>query len=147
MKELPITEFDMQTLPQFIQLAKAVLPFMEFNTQQALSPLLRAYDFSCTMNYYSRPESLRIAACSAKPHLSLNSSIQDIRSDENIMNVVLTYCPDNFKNILSNIKNYNKMSDLFNILNRDQNGSNSFFNPAQQKMYEAYTEQLNNLNL
>ena len=138
MKELPITEFDMQTLPQFIQLAKAVLPFMEFNTQQALSPLLRAYEFSCTMNYYSRP---------AKPHLSLNSSIQDILSDENIMNVVLTYCPDNFKNILSNIKNYNKMSDLFNILNRDQNGSNSFFNPAQQKMYEAYTEQLNNLNL
>ena len=63
------------------------------------------------------------------------------------MNVVLTYCPDNFKNILSNIKNYNKMSDLFNILNRDQNGSNIFFNPAQQKMYEAYTEQLNNLNL
>ena len=63
------------------------------------------------------------------------------------MNVVLTYCPDNFKNILSNIKNYNKMSDLFNILNREQNGSNSFFNPAQQKMYEAYTEQLNNLNL
>ena len=107
MKELPITEFDMQTLPQFIQLAKAVLPFMEFNTQQALSPLLRAYEFSCTMNYYSRPESLRIAACSAKPHLSLNSSIQDILSDENIMNVVLTYCPDNFKNILSNIKNYN----------------------------------------
>ena len=74
MKELPITEFDMQTLPQFIQLAKAILPFMEFNTQQTLSPLLRAYEFSCTMNYYSRPESLRIAACSAKPHLSLNIS-------------------------------------------------------------------------
>ena len=90
MKELPITEFDMQTLPQFIQLAKAILPFMEFNTQQTLSPLLRAYEFSCTMNYYSRPESLRIAACSAKPHLSLNSPIQDILSDENIMNVVLT---------------------------------------------------------
>ena len=125
MKELPITEFDMQTLPQFIQLAKAILPFMEFNTQQTLSPLLRAYEFSCTMNYYSRPESLRIAACSAKPHLSLN----------------------NLRNILSNFKNYNKMSDLFNILNRDQNGSNSFLNPAQQKMYEAYTEQLNNLNL
>ena len=135
MKELPITEFDMQTLPQFIQLAKAILPFMEFNTQQTLSPLLRAY------------ESLRIAACSAKPHLSLNSPIQDILSDENIMNVVLTYCPDNFKNILSNFKNYNKMSDLFNILNRDQNGNNSFLNPAQQKLYEAYAEQLNNLNL
>ena len=79
MKELPITEFDMQTLPQFIQLAKAILPFMEFNTQQTLSPLLRAYEFSCTMNYYSRPESLRIAACSAKPHLSLNSPIQDMK--------------------------------------------------------------------
>ena len=52
-----------------------------------------------------------------------------------------------FRSILSNFKNYNKMSDLFNILNRDQNGSNSFLNPAQQKMYEAYTEQLNNLNL
>ena len=129
MKELPITEFDMQTLPQFIQLAKAILPFMEFNTQQTLSPLLRAYEFSCTMNYYSRPESLRIAACSAKPHLSLNSPIQDILSDENIMNVILTYCPDNLRNILSNFKNYNKMSDLFNILNRDQNGSNSFLNP------------------
>jgi uridine kinase len=51
------------------------------------------------------------------------------------------------RNILSNFKNYNKMSDLFNILNRDQNVSNSFLNPAQQKMYEAYTEQLNNLNL
>ena len=121
--------------------------FVDKKVQQTLSPLLRAYEFSCTMNYYSRPESLRIAACSAKPHLSLNSPIQDILSDENIMNVILTYCPDNLRNILSNFKNYNKMSDLFNILNRDQNGSNSFLNPAQQKMYEAYTEQLNNLNL
>ncbi|MDO5338864.1 MAG: hypothetical protein Q4E78_01980 [Eubacteriales bacterium] len=147
MKELPITEFDMQTLPQFIQLAKAILPFMEFGTQQTLGTLLRAYEFSCTMNYYSRPESLRIAACSSKPHLSLNSPIQDILSDENIMNVILRYCPDNFKNVINNFKNYSKMSDLFNMMNPDQSGSNGFLNPAQQKMYEAYTEQLNNLNI
>lgn len=147
MKELPITEFDMQTLPQFIQLAKAVLPFMEFGTQQTLGTLLRAYEFSCTINYYSRPESLRIAACSTKPHLSLNSSLQDILSDDSIMNVILMYCPDNLKSILDNFKSYNKMSDLFNLLNRGQNGVNGFLNPAQQKMYEAYTEQLNNLNI
>ncbi len=147
MKELPITEFDMQTLPQFIQLAKAILPFMEFDTQQTLGTLLRAYEFSCTMNYYSRPESLRIAACSSKPHLSLNSPIQDILSDESIMNVILRYCPDNFKNVINNFKNYSKMSDLFNMMNPDQTGSNGFLNPAQQKMYEAYTEQLNNLNI
>lgn len=147
MKELPITEFDMQTLPQFIQLAKAILPFMEFGTQQTLGALLRAYEFSCTMNYYSRPESLRIAACSAKPHLSLNSPIQDILSDESIMSVILRYCPDNFRNVINNFKNYSKMSDLFNMINPDQSGGNSFLNPAQQKMYEAYTEQLNNLNI
>ncbi len=147
MKELPITEFDMQTLPQFIQLAKAILPFMEFDTQQTLGTLLRAYEFSCTMNYYSRPESLRIAACSSKPHLSLNSPIQDILSDKNIMSVILKYCPDNFKSVINNFKNYSKMSDLFNMMNHEQTGSNGFLNPAQQKMYEAYTEQLNNLNL
>lgn len=147
MKELPITEFDMQTLPQFIQLAKSILPFMEFQTQKDLGTLLRVYEFSCTMNYYSRPESLRIAACSAKPHLSLNSPIQDILSDESIMKVILMYCPDNIRNLLNNFKSYSKMSDLFNVLNHDQTGSNGFLNPAQQKMYEAYTEQLNNLNL
>ena len=142
MKELPITEFDMLTLPQYIQLAKSIIPFMEFGTQQTMSALLRAYEFSCTMNYYNRPESLRMAACSTKPHLSLNSSIQDILGDERIMSRVLKYSPDNFKNILSNIKSYNKMSDLFNILNKD---TNRMLNPAQQKMYEAYSEQLNNL--
>ena len=142
MKELPITEFDMLTLPQYIQLAKSIIPFMEFGTQQTMSALLRAYEFSCTMNYYNRPESLRMAACSTKPHLSLNSSIQDILGDERIMSTVLKYCPDNFKNILGNIKSYNKMSDLFNILNKD---TNRMLNPAQQKMYEAYSEQLNNL--
>ena len=119
MKELPITEFDMLTLPQYIQLAKSIIPFMEFGTQQTMSALLRAYEFSCTMNYYNRPESLRMAACSTKPHLSLNSSIQDILGDERIMSTVLKYSPDNFKNILSNIKSYNKMSDLFNIFNKD----------------------------
>ena len=144
MKELPITEFDMLTLPQYIQLAKSIIPFMEFGTQQTMSALLRAYEFSCTMNYYNRPESLRMAACSTKPHLSLNSSIQDILGDERIMSTVLKYSPDNFKNILGNIKSYNKMSDLFNILNKD---TNRMLNPAQQKMYEAYSEQLNNLNL
>ena len=144
MKELPITEFDMLTLPQYIQLAKSIIPFMEFGTQQTMSALLRAYEFSCTMNYYNRPESLRMAACSTKPHLSLNSSIQDILGDERIMSTVLKYSPDNFKNILGNIKSYNKMSDLFNILNKD---THSMLNPAQQKMYEAYSEQLNNLNL
>ena len=144
MKELPITEFDMLTLPQYIQLAKSIIPFMEFGTQQTMSALLRAYEFSCTMNYYNRPESLRMAACSTKPHLSLNSSIQDILGDERIMSTVLKYSPDNFKNILSNIKSYNKMSDLFNILNKD---THSMLNPAQQKMYEAYSEQLNNLHL
>ena len=142
MKELPITEFDMLTLPQYIQLAKSIIPFMEFGTQQTMSALLRAYEFSCTMNYYNRPESLRMAACSTKPHLSLNSSIQDILGDERIMSTVLKYSPDNFKNILSNIKSYNKMSDLFNILNKD---TNRMLNPAQQRMYEAYSEQLNNL--
>ena len=142
MKELPITEFDMLTLPQYIQLAKSIIPFMEFGTQQTMSALLRAYEFSCTMNYYNRPESLRMAACSTKPHLSLNSSIQDILGDERIMSTVLKYSPDNFKNILSNIKSYNKMSDLFNIFNKD---TNRMLNPAQQKMYEEYSEQLNNL--
>ena len=142
MKELPITEFDMLTLPQYIQLAKSIIPFMEFGTQQTMSALLRAYEFSCTMNYYNRPESLRMAACSTKPHLSLNSSIQDILGDERIMSTVLKYSPDNFKNILNNIKSYNKMSDLFNIFNKD---TNRMLNPAQQKMYEAYSEQLNNL--
>ena len=142
MKELPITEFDMLTLPQYIQLAKSIIPFMEFGTQQTMSALLRAYEFSCTMNYYNRPESLRMAACSTKPHLSLNSSVQDILGDERIMSTVLKYSPDNFKNILGNIKSYNKMSDLFNILNKD---THSMLNPAQQKMYEAYSEQLNNL--
>ena len=62
--------------------------------------------------------------------------------DERIMSTVLKYSPDNFKNILSNIKSYNKMSDLFNIFNKD---TNRMLNPAQQKMYEAYSEQLNNL--
>ena len=109
MKELPITEFDMLTLPQYIQLAKSIIPFIEFVTQQTMSAFLREYEFSCTMNYYNRPESLRMAACSTKPHLSLNSSIQDILGDERIISTVLKYSPDNFKNILSNIKSYNKM--------------------------------------
>ena len=70
-----------------------------------------------------------------------------IKMGKMLSTIVSQTCPDNFKNILSNFKNYNKMSDLFNILNRDQNGNNSFLNPAQQKLYEAYAEQLNNLNL
>ena len=144
MKEMPIPEFDMMTLPEYIHLVKAIIPFMEFGTQQTLSAMLRAYEFSCTINYYNRPESLRLAACSSKPHLSLNSSIQDIIGDDSIMEVILMYCPDNIKSIINNLKSYNKMSDLFNFINHE---SGNILNPAQQKMYETYSEQLNNLNI
>ena len=33
-KQIPVTEFDILTQPDYIQLIKAILPFMEYNMQR-----------------------------------------------------------------------------------------------------------------
>lgn len=143
MNNIPITEFDRMTIPQSIQLAKGLLAFMEYSVQQEVSKIIRIYEFLYTMDYFNKPESLRLAACSAKPHISLNSSVTDILNDEEIMNVLLCYSPDNLKSILKSFKQYNTMSDLFNQLNSNLSG----LTPDQKQLYNTFRSQLDNLKI
>ena len=105
MEQLPITEFDLMTLPSNIQLFKALIPFLEYNLQGSLALILRAYEYSYTAGFYKNPDNLRVAACSTKPHINLSSSINELLNNDEILTAIKPYCPENLKQILDNMSN------------------------------------------
>lgn len=170
-KKLPITPFDLITLPQSMQMFKAIIPYMDYNLQKNLSMLIRMNEFEQTMHFYNSPHS-RNAFKSCSSNISFNSgSINDFFSNPEIVNSILIYCPEKYASMINNFRNFSTMSDLFNsfndnsqkgndvhspssfdfsnIFSGNKNGSdiifNKFMNPEQQKMYNKYLEELDQI--
>lgn len=157
-KQFPITEFDMLTLPDYLQILKAVVPFMEYGMQRHISMLIRANELKHTIDFYKNPLNCNsFKSCNGCAGISSESSLTDILNNEALMNTVIQYCPENISNMISTFKNFSKMSDLFNLYNtfsgannNDNSSSNpmsSFMNASQQKMYDDYIKQLDHLDL
>lgn len=116
-KTIPLTEFDMLTQPDYIQLIKAILPFMEYNMQKNISMLIRAYELKNTIFFYNSPANCNIfKTCSNSSGISFNTPISEILGNEKLINTIATYCPGNIVNMINTYKKFSQMSDMFNMM-------------------------------
>ena len=173
-KSIPMTEFDMITQPDYIQLLKAILPFMEYNMQRRISTLIRTSELKNTIRFYNSPINCNIfKSCCNSSGINFNTPISEILGNEQLINTVTTYCSGNIVNMINTYRNLNKMSDMFNMMdifnnissnndeicnnkNNNYENSNSFLNASdmlgnimnssQRDLYNEYIRQLDSLD-
>ena len=162
-KSIPMTEFDMITQPDYIQLLKAILPFMEYNMQRSISTLIRTSELKNTMRFYSSPVNCNIFKCNSSG-INFNTPISEILGNEQLINTVKTYCSGNIVNMINTYRNLNKMSDMFNMMDifnnsssnnsssnndeihNDKNNNGNIMNSSQKDLYNEYIKQLDSLD-
>jgi len=125
-KSIPMTEFDMITQPDYIQLLKAILPFMEYNMQRRISTLIRTSELKNTIRFYNSPINCNIfKSCCNSSGINFNTPISEILGNEQLINTVKTYCSGNIVNMINTYRNLNKMSDMFNMMDIFNNSSSN----------------------
>lgn len=123
-KPLPLTEFDIITQPDYIQLLKAILPFMEYNMQRRISTLIRTNELKNTIRFYNSPANCNIfRTCSNSSGISFNTPINEILNNEQLIKTITTYCSGNIINMINTYKSFSKMSDMFNMMEMFNNPS------------------------
>lgn len=141
-KSIPMTEFDMITQPDYIQLLKAILPFMEYNMQRSISTLIRTSELKNTIRFYSSPVNCNIfKSCCNSSGINFNTPISEILGNEQLINTVTTYCSGNIVNMINTYRNLNKMSDMFNMMDIF---NNSFSNNFSSNNDESNNDEINN---
>lgn len=122
---LPITEFDMITLNQTTQMFKALVPFFDYPLQRSISIFIRINELQQTMRFYNHPDNIQsFSSCNSdfKPI----HSFSDIMDNPKIIDEVLKYCPKNYVSMFNNIRQFSKMSDLFNLFGSMENDAGNF---------------------
>lgn len=122
---LPITEFDMITLNQTTQMFKALVPFLDYPLQRSISIFIRINELQQTMRFYNHPDNIQsFSSCNSdfKPI----HSFSDIMDNPKIIDEVLKYCPKNYVSMFNNIRQFSKMSDLFNLFGSMENDAGNF---------------------
>lgn len=141
-KSIPMTEFDMITQPDYIQLLKAILPFMEYNMQRSISTLIRTSELKNTIRFYSSPVNCNIfKSCCNSSGINFNTPISEILGNEQLINTVKTYCSGNIVNTINTYRNLNKMSDMFNMMDIFNNSSS---NNSSSNNDEIHNDKNNN---
>lgn len=143
-KSIPMTEFDMITQPDYIQLLKAIIPFMEYNMQRSISTLIRTSELKNTIRFYSSPVNCNIfKSCCNSSGINFNTPISEILGNEQLINTVKTYCSGNIVNMINTYRNLNKMSDMFNMMDIFNNSSS---NNSSSNNDEIHNDEINNDN-
>lgn len=141
-KSIPMTEFDMITQPDYIQLLKAILPFMEYNMQRRISTLIRTSELKNTIRFYNSPINCNIfKSCCNSSGINFNTPISEILGNEQLINTVKTYCSGNIVNMINTYRNLNKMSDMFNMMDIFNNSSS---NNSSSNNDEIHNDKNNN---
>ncbi len=141
-KSIPMTEFDMITQPDYIQLLKAILPFMEYNMQRRISTLIRTSELKNTIRFYNSPINCNIfKSCCNSSGINFNTPISEILGNEQLINTVKTYCSGNIVNMINTYRNLNKMSDMFNMMDIFNNSSS---NNSSNNNDEIHNDKNNN---
>lgn len=141
-KSIPMTEFDMITQPDYIQLLKAILPFMEYNMQRSISTLIRTSELKNTIRFYNSPINCNIfKSCCNSSGINFNTPISEILGNEQLINTVTTYCSGNIVNMINTYRNLNKMSDMFNMMDIFNNISS---NNSSNNNDEIHNDKNNN---
>lgn len=146
-KSIPMTEFDMITQPDYIQLLKAILPFMEYNMQRRISTLIRTSELKNTIRFYNSPINCNIfKSCCNSSDINFNTPISEILGNEQLINTVTTYCSGNIVNMINTYRNLNKMSDMFNMMDIFNNISSNNDEICNNKNnnYENKNDESNN---
>lgn len=118
-KKTPITLFDILTINQSLQMLKAILPFLDFDLQKNLALIIRINELRQTMDFFSDTKNFcTIRSCVNSPIITLYSSLDNILCNDEIINTIMPYCPENYVGFIKNYKQFSKMSDVINLLNK-----------------------------
>ena len=118
-KKTPITLFDILTINQSLQMLKAILPFLDFDLQKNLALIIRINELRQTMDFFSDTKNFcTIRSRVNSPIITLYSSLDNILCNDEIINTIMPYCPENYVGFIKNYKQFSKMSDVINLLNK-----------------------------
>ncbi len=132
-EKILITDFDILTCGTGFQMLKAYLPYVDCKTQRILAILIRMLELSETLKFYD----------------GLNESplCKDPKNMEKMLKDISRFCPKKDFEILNNISNISKMSEMYNTFSHKDNMFKSFMNEDQQKMYDNYKSILDKIKL
>lgn len=118
----PLTEFDIVTIPSSFQMMKAMLPFLDINLQKNLSLIIRFMELKQTIDFFNYASNITSMSNSAKTISTDNDNpnfLLNLLNNEDFMNSIAPYLPENYKSMISGFKMFSSMSELFNQNNMD----------------------------
>ena len=126
-KKAPLTDFDLNTTPWMIQMAKAALPFFFFFIQRQLSLIIRCMELRFTINYYKGANGIYTCNNGFTPAGFDMQSIIELMNNKNFQDCISPYCPPMLINIIRNYKTFSAMSDIFKNFSSEGEGSAPIF--------------------
>ncbi len=144
-KQLPLTEFDLLTLNPLMQIAKAVIPFLDAPLQQNIAFMVRFYELQQTMQFFKNHNQFNSISTPCTPPIH---SLNDILSNDEILDTIIKYCPENYSSMLNAYKQFSKMSQMADIMGAAGFGTNSSGcdNPMDLSVLNSILGTMNNTN-
>lgn len=136
---LLLTDFDVSTLSDELQMLKSFLPFVDMPQQRSLALFIRIYELLCTLDFYNN-------APSPSPLYRRSHDKKDIFQE------IKNYCPKKDREIfdmMSNMDNISEFYNMFQTMNQEPGEKKqtdmlkNFLSPKQQELYEYYSKSLN----
>lgn len=118
----PLTEFDIVTIPSSFQIMKAMLPFLDINLQKNLSLIIRFMELKQTIDFFNYASNITSMSNSNKSISTDNENsnfLLNLLNNEDFMNSIAPYLPENYKSMISGFKMFSSISELFNQNNMD----------------------------
>ena len=118
----PLTEFDIVTIPSSFQIMKAMLPFLDINLQKSLSLIIRFMELKQTIDFFNYASNITSMSNSNKNISTDNENsnfLLNLLNNDDFINSIAPYLPENYKSMISGFKMFSSMSDLFNQNNMD----------------------------
>ncbi len=118
----PLTEFDIVTIPSSFQMMKAMLPFLDINLQKNLSLIIRFMELKQTIDFFNYASNITSMSNSTKTISTDNENsnfLLNLLNNDDFMNSIAPYLPENYKSMISGFKMFSSMSELFNQSNMD----------------------------
>lgn len=104
-EELPLTEFDQETLSESTQMTKALIPFLNFQMQKTLSIIIRFQELMQTIDYFKKPIHQTSGSVFHKSDASMDE----------ILKAVGHYCGKSYAKNFDMILNIMKMTNVVNM--------------------------------
>ncbi len=142
-----LTEFDQMTLGNSTQMIKAILPFMDWRTQQMLSMVIRLKEMMATIDYYKKH---------ASQHFGKGFAADFNQSQ--LISAISRYCPDINLDLFANMKTFMDMENMMSAMDKASSTANSgaassdfsfvenMMNPEQKRAYDEFLKNFEDIN-